>query len=363
MDTIFDSIPRTDPSPATPFETSFAFLNRVNSSYWQRVREFVERAFSAYPEEHAADVRARFRDDRWGAHIGAWWELYLHALFSALGSTIEVHPKLPSTSTRPDFLINSEFVVEARHVGAGLVAAQPGPGREAWITGPLEQLWHPNFLVDVHILQRGNAQPRRVAVTAGVLDWLNGLDPDILLGRGPHQVPSLLRRAGEWRFRLRPIAVEPARRGDRNRRLIGVFPGYAGWDNTVGTLREALKDKAGKYGKLGLPYAVAPLLSSGFTETNDIVETLYGREGFWATRNTRVSGVLVGTTIYPWTAAGPVPRLWLNLRAAHPLLTDVALPRAAANDAREIVRWDGDRTGADIFGLADDWPGPEPAFP
>jgi hypothetical protein len=62
MTTIFDLIPRTDASPATPGETSFAFLNRVNSPYWQRVREFVETAFSAYSAENAADVRARFRD-------------------------------------------------------------------------------------------------------------------------------------------------------------------------------------------------------------------------------------------------------------------------------------------------------------
>jgi hypothetical protein len=363
-ETIFDNIPRSDPSPATPYEASFDFLNRVDSPYWQRVRDFVEDAFTRYPAEHAADLRARFRDDQWSAHIGAWWELYLYSLFRALGSTVEIHPEMPGTTTRPDFLIDSDFVVEARHVATGLVAAQPGPGRESWITGPLEELWHPNFRVSIRILNRDDAQPRRAAVTAGVLEWLDGLDADALLDAGPQHAPTFTQQAGGWCFRLSPMPVGPARRGDRNRRLIGIFPGYSGWgDNTVGTLRAALKEKARKYGKFGLPYAIAPLLSSGFTKPADIIDTLYGSDGFWATRNTRVSGVLVGTTVYPWSAGGPIPRLWLNLKAAHPLPTGLTVPTAFASDSRQIMQWDDDRAGFEIFGLPEDWPGPEPAFP
>jgi hypothetical protein len=101
-----------------------------------------------------ADV---FQDRRWSMHVGAWWELYLFTLACALGADVEVHPELRGVSTRPDFRlrIDGEIVlVEARHVAAGLVSEERSVGRDDWITGPLDTLWHPNFVVAVRIHSR-----------------------------------------------------------------------------------------------------------------------------------------------------------------------------------------------------------------
>jgi hypothetical protein len=76
MARIFDTVVRTDPDPARE-EDSFTFLNRVATPYWERVRTFVEEVFAEYPQQHADDLRARFRSRQWSAHAGAWWELYL----------------------------------------------------------------------------------------------------------------------------------------------------------------------------------------------------------------------------------------------------------------------------------------------
>jgi hypothetical protein len=81
---IFDDVVRTDASPAHE-EDSFTFLNRTATPYWARVRDFVEDTFASYPEEHAEEIRVRFRSRRWPEHIGAWWELYLYRLFRSLG--------------------------------------------------------------------------------------------------------------------------------------------------------------------------------------------------------------------------------------------------------------------------------------
>jgi hypothetical protein len=129
---IFDEVVRTDPEPSRG-EDSFTFLNRVASPYWERVRTFVDDAFSAYPAAHAPDLRSRFRDRRWPVHVGAWWELYLFTLFRALGLRADVHPELASVDSPPDFQLwvdSQQVLVEARYVTAGLVADDRTVGRD-----------------------------------------------------------------------------------------------------------------------------------------------------------------------------------------------------------------------------------------
>lgn len=383
---MFDDIVRTDPEPSRG-EDSFTFLNRAATPYWERVRTFVDEAFSEYPEEHSPDLRGRFRDRRWSVHVGAWWELYLFTLFRSLGAHVEVHPELPGVDSRPDFRLRFEHenvLVEARHVAAGLVSGERSVGRDDWITEPLDALQHANFMVGVEILSRGLSQPRRAAVTAGVIEWLDSLDPDEVAMRPVHELPRFPGHAGDWRFELKALPIKLEARGSR-RRLVGMFPGASGWDNTTTALRAALKEKAGKYGRPGCPFLLAPLLTSGFVDVEDIFAALFGTEvatvstdapeqarshrradGFWrfgrGFRGTRVSGVLLGDAIMPWTVASALPRVWLHPAAARPLLTDLGLPTAAIGSDGRLVLSEGDRTGADVLGLDRRWPGPEAPF-
>jgi hypothetical protein len=384
---IFDDVARFDPEPSRG-EDSFSFLNRVASPYWERVRAFIDSAFELYPVADAADLRARFRDRRWPIHIGAWWELYLFTMFRALGGRVEIHPELPDVTARPDFRIDvadSTFLVEARYLTAGLGSDERN-GHDDWITGPLDALWHPNFMVGVRILVRGASQPRRAGVTAGVIKWLDSLDPDAVTALPVDRFPRYLGAAADWRFELRALPMKATARGNRRRRLVGMFPPTGGWDNTTMALRSALKEKAGKYGQTGSPFIIATLLTSGFVDTEDVFAALYGSEfvslslsdqvepqlsrradGFWrfgpGFRNTRVSGVLVANAVLPWTAAKALPRLWIHPEAAHPLPSDVGLPTATIGSDARLSLSQGDREEAELFGLNADWPGPEPPFP
>lgn len=259
--TIFDDFVRTNAEPALE-EDSFTFLNRAATPYWQRVREFVDQAFSAYPHEHARDLRARFRGDDWSGHIGAWWELYLFTLFRALGFEVEVHPAIRGTSKRPDFRIgtgNGAFLLEARHVAAGFISDEARVGRDEWITAPLERLRHPEFMVGVTILNRASQRPSRMAVTNGVIEWLDGLDTEEAAAADVFdRTPRKEFGANDWRFELKAFAVKPDARGRPGRRLVGLYPSSGGFDNTIDALRSALKEKAGKYGHPDEPFVLAP---------------------------------------------------------------------------------------------------------
>lgn len=384
---LFDRRRRTDPYPATDDESSYIFLNRVAGPFWQRVRDFADEAFSHYPQEAATDLQARFRDSSWSSHIGAWWELYLFTLFRRLGYEVEVHPDLPTVTTHPDFRCRngaSSFLVEARHVAAGL-RPKSGVGADAWITDPLNRLSHPDFLVRVAIRERTSDRPPRDSVTRGVMGWLNSLDYGDVASRSSRDWPTFRSEAKGWTFELTALPVKPSARG-RRRRLVGIYPVITGRDDTSVALRSALKAKARKYGRPDEPFILAPLLTSAGTDTEDIVAALYGsevvvfspdrpgetrlsraRDGFWISgegyRGTRVSGVLLGDAILPWSVTTRLPRLWLHPAASRPLPSDFGLPAARLNKGGTLALAEGSRDPAATFDLEPDWPGPDPHFP
>ena len=386
---LFDQRKRTDPYPATDDESSYAFLNRVAGPFWQRVRDFSDEAFAAYPSEAAEDLRARFRDSSWSSHIGAWWELYLFTLFRRLGYEVEVHPDLPGVTTHPDFRCRSvagTFLVEARHVAAGLRSdSKARVGADAWITGPLDRLSHPDFMVRVEILERAADRPPRAAVTRGVVEWLDGLDHGEVANGSSREWPTYLSEAKGWKFELTALPVKTSARG-RRRRLVGVHPVITGRDDTSVALRSTLRAKARKYGRPDEPFIVAPLLTSAGTDTEDIIAALYGsevvvfspdrpgvtrmsrtRDGFWISgdgyRGTRVSGVLLGDAILPWSVTTRLPRLWLHPAASRPLPSDFGLPAVRLGQDGTLALAEGSRDPATTFDLEPDWPGPDARFP
>jgi len=133
---LFDHRERTDPSPAAHGEDSYTFLNRVASPYWAKVRAQLEAWFAEYPTDAQADLAGRFQSRLPEQHWGAWWELYLFALFSRLGFAVAVHPETGVRSTSPDFhcvRADCQFYLEAAVVFSGVVETGRHAEREGWI--------------------------------------------------------------------------------------------------------------------------------------------------------------------------------------------------------------------------------------
>ena len=93
------------------------------------------------------DLRHRFRQDDAHQHDAAWWELYIYTLFRRLGYAVEVHPSVPRSSRRPDFLAvdahDSVYVECAAAFDGGDSAQADG---EAWLKDcinavPQLQVW------------------------------------------------------------------------------------------------------------------------------------------------------------------------------------------------------------------------------
>src|SRR5437879_4767924 len=100
---LFDDITRSDCSGSTHSESTFAFLNRVDSDFFGRVRETLEEWFDHLPDSGRADIRGRIRSGDDYELLGAFWELYLHEYLIRSGFSVELHPTIQGTSRKPDF--------------------------------------------------------------------------------------------------------------------------------------------------------------------------------------------------------------------------------------------------------------------
>ena len=385
---LFDEFERTDSSVATDEEDSFSFLNRVAQPYWQRVRDLLEQWFSEYPEEHAPDLRSRLRSGAADQHFAAWWELYLHHVLRCLDFDVAVHPELPGVAARPDFRVCKDEVsllLEAATTFSGIVAEDRNAVREAWITSAINRVRDPNFFVELEFEKVGTERPGLSEIVRPLESWLRSLDPDAISGQPLGERPELRLSPRDWEFVLRPIPIAPQHRGKGGHRLLGLGPILAGFVNDAEKLRTALDGKATKYGRPDEPYAIAVFMASALGENDAIESALFGsvavrlyhaepgsselvreRNGFWLRchepRNTRVSAVLIGSGLMPWTVARVWPRPWPNPWAVRPLAVEVPFPRGLGDRNGRVSYEDVTVGPASLLGLPEDRPGPEPPF-
>lgn len=92
MTLLFDDIARADSRPARETESTYEFLNRHDSVFFQLVRNLLEDWFSHLPAEEIDTWKKSFQsgDDR--VSQSAFWELYLHEIFLRMGCVAEIHP-------------------------------------------------------------------------------------------------------------------------------------------------------------------------------------------------------------------------------------------------------------------------------
>lgn len=387
-DRLFDEGVRTDPQPGYYGEDTFTFLNRVDQPFWARIRAELERWFAALPRTHADDLRGRFRKRVAAQHLGAWWELYLHRLFTRLGFEIQVHPDLPDAKGHPDFrLIRGDdcFLLEAAATFSGIVDDDRDAERENWIMAAIDRAQNANFHVRLEIAQGGTERPSVAEIVRRLEAWLEGLDPDAVIAGGPDAYPVRPLDVRDWSLRLTALPVKPEARGLPSGRLLGMPPSSVGFVNDVEMLHSTLTRKRRQSGGPQEPLVIAVLLSSPTFDNEDIEQALLGRvavqfdpskpgdgrwvrqrNGFWMPgsrpRGTRVSAVLTGTNLMPYNVTSVWPRLWPNPWAARPLSVELPFPTAVADTNGSVQYTDAAESPAELVGLAEGWPGPDAPF-
>lgn len=391
---VFDSIERSDSSPARHTESTSVFYNRVAGAFWDQIRDVVEDWFTNYACEPQArsDMRARLRkgDDR--QFQGAFLELYLHASLRCAGFEVECHPTVAGTDRRPDFLATrggQAFFLEAKAVvGVG----EPAEGRRlAALYDGLNKLRSPNFFLAIDVEKQGPRELKAGPVRRELEVWLATLDADLVAARMQESsvwrdLPKKTIKVEGWEISFRALPKKQERRGDDpDVRPIGIYgSGRAAFIDDVSPLRRALQDKGSAYGVLPHPYVVAIGTQSMGDHEFDVLNTLYGTEqvqflttpngvtttrtvrapdGYWYRGNhwshPSVAGVLIVNQLHPGAVARVVPTLWDHPEPRTTFDPPDCWARATPTKG-ELQRFGARVSPAALFGLGEGWPVGEP---
>lgn len=383
---LFDEIERTNASPAGYNEDSFSFLNRVAGPYWQRVRTTLDDWYAAFPDA-SSDLWRRFRKPDPKQHYAAWWELYLHHLFTNLGFVATPNAECPGGSSRPDLLVergSDFFYVEAVTVFSGIVSSESHTALEPRILDLINTIDASNFFVTVRFVQSSTAMPKAGDITRPIAQWMAEHDPNDILKLSASDLPSTSIATGDWVLELRLIPRSPEFRGRSDNRLVGTSGASAGYVNDRQQIYRALERKKKQHKAPDGPTVIALMAVNGFVGDTEFTDALFGSQsvrveiatgattvtrnpdGFWVGRrgpaSKKVSAVLSGVCVLPTSCATTPLRLWHHFASDRKLTVDLPFVTARLLD-NQLVLADSTRGPHDILGLAPDWPGPDQPFP
>ena len=381
---------RSDLRPRDYSEPHFSYLNSSGRPEAQRVRDLLEQWLSRFPTHAQAALRARFRKNKAVPHHSAFFELYLHELLLIEGHevTVAATDDPGSEGKKPDFVAHRnsrpEFYLEA-------TLATDKPSADAAADARIHKLYDAvnhklgstDFFVGLELYSNSRTPIPESKVLQAIRDFFRTIDreecAEILHNGGLAALPRRLFKRNGLVLAIFPIPKSEKARGRSGMRSVGmVRPGEASIVDDDYALRTAVVKKATRYGDLGMPYIIAVDAVNQDLDEIDILNALFGPEtvvfntirktplfrrepdGAWSGPkgpvNTRVSAVLVVSSLTPWCVRVNSPIVYHNPWAKYPcpqqMLPDIHTARVVGNQMRVIQALSAQQ----IFGLSETWP-------
>jgi hypothetical protein len=297
---LFDDKERTEIRPSKGNENSFDYFNNSGRLDIITIREIMENWFRIYPDSEKNEIRKRFKAD----FSPAFYELGMYSYFKNMNYDIAIHPTVPNTSKRPDFLISNntnEFYVEIKEIRMTSDADKLKERRLNTLIDSMNLIDNTYFMLCIESINfKTGHQPSGKKVIKHFDNLIKSFDPDlyrkVLEKDGFRKMPMLEYEDEDVRIRIKLMPKLPHLRGKRGRAIAsyGVYSKIGGDEEMI---KSALQTKANRYGKLDRPFLICLNYPSTFLHEEDIESALYGNDGFFGTssnpRNTRVSAVLI----------------------------------------------------------------------
>lgn len=288
MNSLFDSFERTCLEFAKHNDNTYEYYNNSARTDMSKVRDTLERWFHNYPEEEKKELKNRFKKD----FDSSFYELFLHELFCKLGYDITIHPDLPSSPKKPDFLIskdNLELFIEAKVVKGKTMEQEAFERKRNELYDNLNKLNTKDFFLNIEdVCFLTQKQPGTKEMIKCIEEELKKIDPDILREEleknGIQNLPKIEYKNRDVHIIVSPIPVSPSTREEKIR-PIGIYPAEAFWGGGEESLKESIEKKAKRYGKLDKPFIVC--LNSLDIRTSgkiDVDNAIWGTVAFsWST--------------------------------------------------------------------------------
>jgi hypothetical protein len=323
--------------------------------------------------------------------------LYCHAFLRQQGFIVEVQQVVDQAVGRPvDFLASSAgvplFYMEAT-VANDARETLANQRKVDELIDALNALNEPDFRVSFEIERESNQNLPFTRIRSAIHSWLQTLDASEVAEQRREEEyerhPHYTWDDDGWRIVFFAIPRAREEQGKPDETVL-----YHSWNarrvEAQISLKDALKEKADRYGQLELPYVIAVDVLAIDSIGTDVGEILFGKEialidtqsgtatitrspllynrphsenGLWFGRggpkNQQISAVLLVNELMPWAIAHKTPILWHNPWAGKPLdpaLWQVPqmLPDMNASPPR-MQRKDG-KQAHEIFHLPADWP-------
>lgn len=387
---LFDDIERTEQRPKREREPIFDYCNSSARCGIAALRGILQKWFDIYPAQGKQDLRARLRSSIDGQHKSAFWELYLHELFNRIKYQLSVHPTIKGSANLPDFLVsegrNPKFYLEATVAGLPSVKDAGAEARLSEVVDLINKMETPDYLLELQYRGVPDTPPPVGKLRKALTQWLRSLDFKAIDAAYRMQdfdlVPKFEFKHQGLTLFFSPIPKSAKTRGTTDARSIGVIMGEAHLLTTDEDIREAIEQKAKKYGKLSLPLVIAVNVVSEHCDDIDINNALFGSEaiqftrhadgsvddganvrqpnGIWygkkGARNRNVSAVLIGCQIDPYKAGIETPELFHNPYAKNPVnLSDYPLPQSLPDHTTSTIKKAG-RKASEFLRLPTPWP-------
>lgn len=278
MCNLFDSKERTYLEAAKHNENTYEYYNISARVDITKVRNTLQDWFCNYPKEEKKELKSRFKKD----FDSAFYELFLYELFSKLGYKIIIHPDLPSSPKKPDFLIckdDLEIYVEAKVVKNKTNEQEAFERKINEFYDNLNKLNSNDFLLQIEYF---NILTQKQPSTKGIISYieqeLEKINPDILSEEvnksGFEKLPAIEYNNGDIHIIVKPIPVIPSTRKER-KRPIGMYPVETFWGGGEESLKYSIEKKAKRYGKLDKPFIVCmnslDIMTSGKTDVDNAI--------------------------------------------------------------------------------------------
>ena len=311
--------------PTNPTKKSYS-TGENQFIYWEncvaddviKAKGYLEEWFANYPQEH----RKRLKDDFYHKFSDAWYELFIHQLFYLQGFELQVHPELPNSTKRPDFLATKKgysCYIEAKVITGFSDREQGLETIRETVIDRLQQLNLPNHLLSLDKIEfKGDGVPSLRKIIKWIEKKVGEINVPEITSESDFSNRDVLRFENDriiiliriLSSNVKSIVLEEF----EDNRPIGLINYEVelieGSDKAI---QDAFKSKAIRYGELDKPYLMCFNLNNWKLDLHHdvnraLLNNIGTEKGFWAVsppKYKRVSAVL-------FTKAQPSD--WINYK-------------------------------------------------
>jgi hypothetical protein len=379
---LFEDKQRTDNSYANHFYNKYDFYDSRSLPFAIQIRKVLNQWFAKYPKSEKRDLKKRFMKE----FYSAFFELFIHELFLRQGFLLEVHPNVPGSNKKPDFLVKGnemEFYLEAKVATDKTNSERSIENRIKQLYDSLNTIESLNFYICIRELElKSENQPSAKKIKRYLESEFNKYDPDEVDNKikihGPDSLDTITYEDQNIKLSATFIPRSKQLRGKKDVKSIGMYPFQTFKESVENSIKTAVEKKATRYGELDKPYLICiNSISEKGLGYEDIMNSFFGSLQVTYSSNpknndlhytraldgmflnsygqmyTRVSAVLI-THVYPSTLH--VANHWLVKHpfAAKELIFDpFQLQKVEViDDNIETIKG---RTIKEILELSDEW--------